>query len=380
MKRIFATILVLLVILSLAACGAGGNAAGAPTDGLYNNDELYKTERSDYIYGDTPMAALAPEAAYDSGMVYEEAEAQSVSMGGGSSINDGRKITFSASISLNTKEFDADYVKIYQLIENSGGYIASENMYDNSAEYGRLVGRIAYITARVPAGGYNTFIDAISGVGEVTQKSKWSEDLTSEYFDTDARIDLLELRKERLMNYLLEAENAEDIVAFERELSDVLYDLDYYQGNMRRLDRLVDYASVDINLTELITPDTIGKDGEPLGARASDAFSLSMTGVGRFLENAAIFFAGAAPILILLVVIALIVWAIVRLTRPLREKLRAKREARPKREKQEKYPAYNAQYWQQQGYQPPPGPQPSQTPPQPQAPPPAEPEETPRDK
>jgi len=287
-------------------------------------------------------------------------------IGGGSSITDGRKITFSASVSLNTKQFDTDYVKIYQLIERAGGYISSESMFDNSAQYGRPVGRVTSISARVPAGEYDTFIDAVSQIGEVTQKNKWSDDLTSEYFDTEARIELLEIRKERLMGYILEAERAEDIVAFERELSDVLYELDHFQGNKRRLDRLVDFATIDVTLNEVITPETIGKDGEPLGERASNAFWLSLDGVGRFLDGFVVGLAAAVPVIVLLLIIGAIIWAIVRVTRPLREKTRARREARQERKMARKAQKYNAPYWQQppQGYQPPP--QAYQQPPAPQ--------------
>jgi len=347
------------MLLSLTACGSAGQSPAADTGAGGNASR----------FNDSSAPAAAPEAEYTSMEVGESDMAGS--MGSGSSIRDGRKITFSAAISLNTKQFDADYTKVYNLIEKTGGYISSENTYDNSASYGKPVGRYTNISARIPAGDYDSFIDAIAAIGDVTNKNKWSEDLTSEYFDTEARVELLELRKERLMAYLVEAEDAESIVAFERELSDVLYDLDYYQGNIRRLDRLVDYASVDVSLTELITPETIGKDGEPLGERARDAFSISMTNVGIFLENFTVGLAAAVPVIVLLLIIALIIWAIVRITRPLRTKHRARREAREAKrlEKRQGHQAYPPPppYWQPpgytqpQGYQPPPPP-PSQAP------------------
>ena len=375
MKKLILTILAIIMMLSLTACSGGGSMAAA-----------------DYAGGPAGAAAPAeaprtPEYGYDDYELYDEAPAAAdtgVAMGSGSAVTDGRKITFSASISLNTKQFDADYAKIYALIDSSGGFVASETMTDNSSYYDKLVGRYTYITARVPAGEYNNFIDAVAAIGEVTSKNKWSEDLTTEYFDTEARVEMLEIRKERLMGYLLEAEKAEDIVAFERELSDVLYDLDFYKGNIRRLDRLVDYATIDINLTELITPETIGKDGEPLGDRASEAFSLSLVNVSNFLQDFAVGFAGALPVLILLLIIAVIIWAIVRVTRPLRRKLRERREAREaeKREKRMKSQPYPPpQYWQQPQYQPPQAPaaQPApQTPTAPQAPPQEQPQVKPK--
>jgi len=363
MKKLIVVVLSIILLLSLTGCG------GASTNDLAaaSGGGGYVSGNTDSGRGEIGYTPEAPAAAPEADDWWDgDPEFSMPPQGGGNSILDGRKITFSASISLNTKQFDADYLKIYQLIENTGGFVASERMTDDSSIYGKPVGRFTYISARVPAGGYDSFIDAVASIGEVTQKNKWSDDLTSQYFDTEARIELLEIRKERLMGYLLEAERAEDIVAFERELSDVLYELDYYQGNKRQLDRLVDYATIEINLTEVITPDTIGKDGEPLGERASSAFWLSLDGVSRFLDGFVVGLAAAAPVLVLLIIIGAIIWVIFRITRPLRLKAREKREERERirQEKIMKQRAQAMQYWQQQ-QQPPPG---YQTPP-PQPPP-----------
>lgn len=325
---------VFLLMFSLCACGAGGsksNNATAPSvaadaGGSYG---MYDSDRN---------TMPAPQAApTEMEMDYNYAVADDVfmetGMGGGFSdeaarVNEGRKITYSADLSLNTKTFDADYARINDLIIMSGGYISSERTVDNSTASGRTTGRSSYFSIRVPADGYSSCVDALCEIGELVDKHKSTDDLTSQYFDNEARIEMLEIRKERLMKYLVEAEDASDIVEFERELSYVLYDLDMYKGDKRWMDQLVDFSTINISLNELITPETIGKDGEPLGDRASDAFSLSMTGVGRFLEGCAVFFAGAAPVIGLLVIIAAIVWAFMRFTRPLREKLRAKRMVR----------------------------------------------------
>ena len=325
-KRITLTVIILVLALLLGACG-GANGGSSKAVSFAN---------------EASMPAMAPTeapAAADMGRMFDMAAEEDYELiqleaeGGGfisgkndSNAQSGRKITFSASMTLNTKSYDADYAKINDIIAQAGGYVSSESTTDYSGMYGRTTGRYSYFSVRIPAEGYDSFLDRVSSVCEVVEKNKWSDDLTTQYFDTEARIEMLEIRKERLMKYLVEAENAADIVEFERELSNVLYDLDYYQGNKRNLDRLVEHATVDIYLSELITPETIGKDGQPLGERASEAFGMSAVGVGRFLEGTVVFLAAAVPVIILLVVIAIIVLVILRLTRPLREKCRVKRE------------------------------------------------------
>ncbi|MCL2111626.1 MAG: DUF4349 domain-containing protein [Clostridiales bacterium] len=312
-------VMVLVTALSLGACSPGGGGSSAPAP------------------APAPAAPMADMAMNEERGYRLEAEAWDVAeddAGGGfamtssgtGNVQSGRKISFRASVSMNTKTFDADYAAINDLVAGAGGYVAHENTSDNSYMQSRNMGRTAWLSALIPAAGYDSFLDDLSEIAEVVNKTKSSDDLTAQYFDTEARIEMLELRKERLMGYLVEAEDAADIVEFERELSNVLYELDNYQGNKRHLDRLVDYATIDINLNELITPETIGKDGEPLGSRASDAFALSTNSVGRFLEGFVVLLAAAVPVIAVIAVIAVIVLVVIKLCRKVRAKIRELRK------------------------------------------------------
>ena len=326
MMKISAVFLITIMIVSLAACGSGNSSGGGLTGGA----EPF----SNYDYA--PAAAEAPMA--DSNSRSEEAYGDYETSGGYDSVagtvegpaTDNRKITFSANYRIETKRFDEDYNKIVDLVNNSNGYIANEDT-DSRMYYSGSYGRASYFSLRIPVDKYNTFLDDIAEIGDVVNKNKSSEDLTSEYFDTESRIDLLKMRKDRLINYIETATDPEVIIEFERELSNVLYDLDYYEGSKRRLDRLVDYATIDVSLSEVITAETIGKDGEPLGERAQDAFDMSLNGVKEFLRDAAVFFAGAAPVIALIVVIIIVILLIRKLILVIRDKYNEKHPDRLQR-------------------------------------------------
>jgi predicted small secreted protein len=373
MMKIAVFLLIALMAVSLAACSSSGNSysgaaqdsaanAGAPSEAQFvpptYSDELYPSENAPAPSFD--VAAEAPMAAADgSGGGDYDYEAAAEDGGGageaegtvGNASQSGRKITFSAIYSIETKRFDEDYGRIAALVKNTNGYIANEST-DAHSYYAGSQGRSSWLTLRIPVGGYDTFLAGIEGVGDVVNKSKSSQDLTSQYFDTESRIELLEMRKARLIEYIEKAEDPDVIIEFERELTNVLYDLDSYQGAKRGMDQLVDYATVDVNLYEVITADTIGKDGEPLGERAQNAFQMSLSGVGDFLRGVVVFFAGAAPVIVLIVVILIIIWLIVKLIRWIRRKYNDKHaekvQARQRR-KQEKA----AQKWQRKHPEPP---------------------------
>jgi hypothetical protein len=337
MLKTTAVLLIAVFVFGFAACGSN-NSEVASEDNTGGSD--FSTRESASM--SEPAAAEAPATAEDSADM-DVSEDSTGSAGVGSvQPATNRKITFSASYSLNTKSYDKDYARINQLVKDAGGYIANEETSAYTYEFEGTEGRSSYFTLKIPVKGYDSFLEKLQMVGEVANKNKSSEDLTSEYFDTESRINMLEMRRDRLTEYIRTATKAADIVEFEKELSDVLLELDQYEGNKRRLDQLVDYATVNVSLSELITPETIGKDGQPLVDRASDAFRMSATGVGEFLRNVAVFFAGAAPVIALIVVILVIVWLIVRAVRRARARYRDTRPEK-KKERRKVYARYAPQ-------------------------------------
>jgi hypothetical protein len=280
----------------------------------------------------TPNAKAESESSTDASAPSEEAvsEEESGISGGLTSLDNAelpdtnRKLTYSASFSINTKQYDSDYNKIISELEAVGGYVEYEDSSAYSSDTGKNYGRWSSLTLRVPVDQYHVFLDRLSDIGEVVSQQKSAEDISDQYYDTESRIAVLEERKARLMEYLKTAQTTEDIIALEQEISDVLYELDKLQGSKRKMDDLIDYASVSVTLTELITPETIGSDGKPLGDRASDAFSMSMAGVGEFMENFAVFWAIALPIIIVIAIFVVIAIPLIKLIRFLIKKYRIK--------------------------------------------------------
>ncbi len=235
-----------------------------------------------------------------------------------------RKMTYNATFSINTTNYDADYGKIKAELASVNGYIENESSDATPPDGGRIYGRNSYFTLRVPVNEMDGFLERLSAIGEVTNKQLSANDVTDQYTDIDSRIAVLEARKARLMTHLQTATEIDDIISIEDQIADTIAELENLQGNKRSMDTQIDYVLVDVTLTEQITPETIGKDGKPLGDRASDAFAMSMAGVNGFWEGFAIFWAAALPVLIVIAIFAVATVLIVKLVRFLMKKYRAK--------------------------------------------------------
>lgn len=292
-RIIIALLAAIIMCVSLTACSAGG----AANNGSYIENPGKAPE---------DMEIPASDKAVDdsvNGLIGNPSRI--------SSQQTGRKLVYKASFDISTYEFDADYQKIVSAAADTGGHVESEYTYGTKPEAYGAAGRSSELVLRVPADKYDYFTGLLSGIGKVTSKRQSADDISEDYYDNDARIEMYEKRYERLKEYLAKAETVEDAITIEREISQVLYDLDSLKGTKRHYDELVDLCTISVNLNEIVKPSEVAVSEDDFGTRAGDAFNASLKGVGAFFEGFALFMVAAAPVLIVLAVITAIVLALV---------------------------------------------------------------------
>ncbi len=106
--------------------------------------------------------------------------------------------------------------RIVDLAINLGGYVVTSNQYKEGE---RLVGQI---TVRVDADRFTEAMRTLRGYAiEVSSENTSSQDVTEEYVDLQAKLKNLEAAEQQLLVILQKAEKVEDILAIQRELTDV---------------------------------------------------------------------------------------------------------------------------------------------------------------
>lgn len=236
-----------------------------------------------------------------------------------------KKLVYSSDFTINTSKYEADYKKIKDLLTANGGYVESESTSGQKPTTQNSAGRSSSFMLRVPVDNYEAFIGGVSAIGELQSKNLYTQDISSNYYDNESRIEVLEERKARLMEHLKAATEMEDVISLEAELSDVLYDLDQLKGTKRGMDRQVDYATISVYLYEVPEASSLQAADGTVGERASNAFSLSMIGVGNFFNEFAVFMAGAFPVIIVILIFLAAAFAIVFGVRKLNKKIKSKK-------------------------------------------------------
>lgn len=113
--------------------------------------------------------------------------------------------------------------------ERRGGYVGNES--ETNAAYGSS----ATLTLRVPAERYAALVDTLTALGTVEERSSEIEDVTRAFADLDARTKTRLATEQRFRELLARAQNVEEVMAVERQLSDIRGEIESAQAQLRTM-------------------------------------------------------------------------------------------------------------------------------------------------
>lgn len=269
-RRIGAAGLAAAMLLGMTACG-GSDMAASESFSKGTNQLVGAVADSEYGY----TTESAPEEMYQ-----ESAEGASGNTGNkNADYYQDRKLIRTVNLNLETREFDHMVSLVEGKVSELGGYIESMQTYNGSRYSGRVQERYSNLTIRVPKDSLNEFLNAVSEAGNVVNRSENVQDVTLAYVDMESHRDSLKTEQERLLVLLENAQSLEDIITLEERLSDVRYQLESMESQLRTYDNKVDFATVHMEIDEVkeLTP-VVEKT---VGQRIADGFVRSLKNVGE---------------------------------------------------------------------------------------------------
>lgn len=290
-----ALLLLLLLSLSLAACSSSAGSSSPIANAS----------------GAAPAPSSGPAADSDNSGVFPESYPSSA---GGGSYYENTKVILTADLSLQATDFDGAVAALDALVSAQDGYYeSSEYSYGGYYSSGN---RWGYFTIRVPREHYQAFLSAVGDVAHLTRRTTGTQDVGEAYYDAELHLTTLKTKHKRLLDLLDRAELMEDIISLESALSDVEYQIQQYTSTLTRYDGLIDFATVHLDLQEVVRVSDTVTEKDPLGARVGSAFSHGWQnfcdGVADFTVWAAYHFVG---VLIFLAVAAVAAVLLIRAAR-----------------------------------------------------------------
>lgn len=221
-RRLLALTTALLLLFALTACGSKEEAPAA-----------------------TAPASSATADAYYGADMYYEAESTTSAAGGETAVS-GQKLIRTASLEMETMEFETTTAALTDLVSKLGGYMENSSVHNGRSGY-----RYASYTVRVPAAQYEEFLNQAGTLCHETWRSASQEDISEVYYDTQGRLKTQQIKLERLQDLLAKAETMEDIITIESAISETEQQIDDLSGTLRHYDGKVDYATIEITLNEV---------------------------------------------------------------------------------------------------------------------------------
>lgn len=190
---------------------------------------------------------------------------------------ENRKIINSADIYLETAEFDGSIKTLQDMVNSFGGYIESSNIYEGGISEGNYKNyRNANYTIRIPEEKFQNFLDQSSNIGVITNERTFAEDISSEYYDRETRLKVLQAQEERYLSILSEATEITEIIELEKALTEVRYEIESISGYLKQMDDLVDMSTVNITISEVAETSKSEKVPVTIGEKITKAFNDSI--------------------------------------------------------------------------------------------------------
>jgi hypothetical protein len=232
-RTAFGTTVTVLAVLALAGCGGaddsgssdGGSAADVPAAEAPAGEQDGGGQAAPEEGGEADDAAGPPS---EGGVLAEVVSAAT-----------DRSIIYTVDLAIETEDVVAAANRAAAAAVTAGGFVANEQV---NGEHD------AVMTLKVPSDGHQQTVTELETLGEVTSRSRGTEDVTQEVVDVASRIESQRASITRIRALLADATQLADVVSIESELAGREADLDALLSRQEQLAGLTALATVTLHL------------------------------------------------------------------------------------------------------------------------------------
>lgn len=296
MKRLLALLMTLMLLAGLCACGSGNSGAASMDPATASS-------------GGAANGTGDMEAGWvdESGQASGEAQAESQT---DTSIYQDSKLIRRAQLQVQTETFDQAAQALEELVAQCGGYFERASVEGGSLR-NQNANRYGNYTIRLPQDQFDAFLGKTGELGYVVSQSETSENVSQQYYDTQAHLKAQRTKQERLLALLEKADSMETIVALEDALSDVEYEIESLTTTLNQYDSLISFSTVELTLEEVGTITAVPGERDSLGQRMAAGIQSSFRGLINGGQGLLVWLAYNLVLVVIVVVIAAVAAVVV---------------------------------------------------------------------
>lgn len=321
-KEIKSFVLIFVLLLFIPICSSCGNKSVSSSDknvsvtASKNNTDgtlftLANSQNSDTFDSVSPKASVSMTTAKTSANAKYDAVSKNKSpQNNNTSI---RKVILSGDMGIETNKFQEAVNGIARMTEGVGGFIENSNVTGIKSEHGNyLENRAATFTLRIPSSKLESFMINVENLGTVVSKTSNGEDITSQYYDSNARLKSQKIKETRLLDILTKTKTLADILAVETELESTRYQIETLTGTLKMWDNLIDFSTLTISLTEVYEKKPLVKKPITLSDKIRTSFTDSIDLLISILKGSLLALVALIPFIIIIGIIFVIVWRYIK--------------------------------------------------------------------
>lgn len=315
-KRMFCALAVAAVMCLSASCGNSGSTQSEMSEEVSSGE----TQSDGNVVYNQDLSMSQEEGVGTSTSVENGDGSQTGTADGrvSNAEKQGQKLIKNVTICAETKEYDKLMASLDAKINQLNGYIESSE----EDQYGGKDRRCCTVTVRIPCDSLDSFLAVISESTNVLSKNVSTEDVTLTYVDMESHIKALRTEEETLLGLLEKAEKLSDVITLQDELTDVRYQIESYESQLRTYDNLVQYSTVSLTVEEVERETTVSEKKSFLSEIRS-GLSDNLYSVGQVIRSLAIWLIVSLPYF---VVIGAAVAVVVFVIRKIKKRHRKKHE------------------------------------------------------
>jgi hypothetical protein len=160
-------------------------------------------------------------------------------------LTEDRKIVKTGYMTLEVEDIAETMDEIAEMAEEFNGYVVSSYKH----EYERGVS--GHIVIRVPSEKFDEAFARLRQLAiDVPYETTTAKDVTEEYVDLEAQLGNLLATEAQYLALLDKAENVEEMLKVQRELSNVREEIERIEGRMKYLEQTSETSLIEVNLEE----------------------------------------------------------------------------------------------------------------------------------
>jgi hypothetical protein len=279
----------LATLLVVGACGGGSDDLGDAGESA--DDGVAALERD----ADAPAPAPGDQA-FATGSGGDAAEADQPELRRPAVISTG-------TVSLTSPDAAKARLEVQQVVDRFRGTVAEEEtVTDDGGEV-----EMARLVLRVPSDSFDEAMQALEGIGDLQSTTSGSEDVTTQVIDNEARIRAQTKSLERVEALLARAEDLQEIVAIETQLTRRQAELDSLKAQQAWLTDQTSLATISVHIEKAPGDDEGDEAGGFLGGLAD-----GWRGLVAVLSGAATAFGFLLPFAGALLLVGVPLWLLLR--------------------------------------------------------------------